>query len=299
LPVGSAEPTPLGIATIAGAALLFALRQDEEPVMPLLSLAHLTVIDADPITLIDAGAAGGFDAVGLRIVPPLPTDSIIPVIGDLPLQRRIKARMRETGISILDVEAIWLTPHTDIAALEPALDLAVDLGAKYVLAVGHDPDSIRMAANLARLCEAANARGLRVMLEFIPYSHVRNLEEAHKLLAAAAPANAGLLVDALHLSRSGGTPADLARYDASLVSYMHLCDVPRVPPPPEGLRAEARGKRLYPGEGELWLTDFVAAFPPGTPIAVEAPSERHATMPPIGRARMAAAATRALLDRRG
>ena len=265
--------------------------------MPLLSMAHLTVIDADPVTLIDVGAAGGFDAVGLRIVPPLPTDTIIPVIGDRPLQHRIKERMQETGLSILDVEAIWLMPHTDIAALEPALDVAADLGARYVLTVGHDPDRGRMTANLARLCDSANARGLRVMLEFIPYSHVRTLGEAHKLLAAAEPANAGLLVDALHLSRSGGSPADVAQYDASLFSYMHLCDAPRAPPPPEGLRAEARGGRLYPGEGELWLTDFVAAFPPGTPIAIEAPSERHAAMPPVARARMAAAATRALLKR--
>ena len=266
--------------------------------MPLLSLAHLTVIDADPVTLIDAGAATGFDAVGLRIVPPLPTDTIIPVIGDPPLQRRIKARMQETGLSILDVEAIWLMPHTDIAAVEPALDVAADLGAKYVLTVGHDPDWGRMTANLARLCESANARGLRVMLEFIPYSHVRNLEEAHKLLAAAAPANAGLLVDAIHLSRSGGSPIDLAQYDASLFSYMHLCDVQRAPPPPEGLRAEARGGRLYPGEGELWLTEFVAAFPPDTPIVVEAASSRHSASPPLARARMAAVATRALLDGR-
>lgn len=263
--------------------------------MPLLSLAHLTVLDADPITLIDAGAAAGFDAVGLRIIPPLPTDTIVPVLGDLPLQRSIKARMRETGISILDVEAIWLTAETDTVSLEPALDLAVDLGAKYVLTVGHDPHWGRMTANLARLCESANARGLRVMLEFIPYSNVRSLEEAHNLLTAAAPANAGLLVDAIHLSRSGGSPAEIARYDPSLFSYLHLCDVPSIPPPPDGLRAEARGSRLYPGEGELWLSDFVAAFPPGTPIAVEAPSSRYAALSPLERAERAAAATRALV----
>ena len=267
--------------------------------MPSLSLAHLTVIDADALTLIDAGAAAGFDAVGLRIVPPLPTDTIIPIVGDLSLQRKIKARMQQTGISILDVEAIWLTPDTDILSLEPALDLAVDFGARYVLTVGHDPDWGRMTANLARLCESANARRLRVMLEFIPYSHVRTLDDAHKLLVAAAPQNAGLLVDALHLSRSGGIPAELARYDASLFSYVHLCDAPRVPPPPEGLRAEARAARLYPGEGELWLTDFIAALPPSTPIAIEAPSSRYAGLPPAERARLVATATRTLLQPSG
>jgi hypothetical protein len=35
----------------------------------LLSLAHLTVLDVGPLALIDAAAAGGFDAIGLRIEP--------------------------------------------------------------------------------------------------------------------------------------------------------------------------------------------------------------------------------------
>ena len=153
-------------------------------------------------------------------------------------------------------------PHTDIAALEPALDLAVELGAGSVLTVGHDSDWSRMAANLGRLCDAAHARALRVMLEFIPYSHVRTLAQAHKLLTEAAPANAGLLVDAIHLSRSGGDPTDIAQYDPALFSYVHLCDALPAQPSPQDLRSEARGGRLYPGEGGLWLPEFVAAFPP-------------------------------------
>ncbi len=263
--------------------------------MRLLSLAHFTVIDADPVTLIEAGVAGGFDAVGLRIVPPLPTDAIIPVIGDLPLQRRIKARLADTGIRILDVEAIWLMPVTDVRALEPGLALGAALGASYLLVVGHDPDRSRLSANFARLCEAADARGLRVMLEFIPYSHVRSLPEAHRLLTGVASANAGILVDALHLSRSGGAPSDLSLYNPALFSYMHLCDAPARPPPPDGLRAEARGGRLYPGEGELWLPAFVAAFPPGTPAALEAPPRQYAALSPVERAKLAGAACRSLL----
>jgi hypothetical protein len=37
-----------------------------------LSLAHLTVLDAHPLELIDAAAAGGFNSVELRIVAPCP-----------------------------------------------------------------------------------------------------------------------------------------------------------------------------------------------------------------------------------
>jgi sugar phosphate isomerase/epimerase len=263
---------------------------------PLISLAHLTILDADPVMLIDAAAGAGFGAVGLRIVPPLPTDTIIPVLDDLPLQRQIKGRVRDTGVGILDVEAIWLTPRTEVGALLPALDLGADLGARYVLTVGHDADWHRLCDNFGALCEAAHARGLRVMLEFIPYAACASLPDAHRLLRAASPASAGLLVDALHLSRSNASPMDIKGYDPELFSYLHLCDAPKTPPAAAELRNEARHGRLYPGEGGLWLKDFLAAFPSATPIAIEAPSHARGHLSPKERAGLAMATTRSLLE---
>jgi len=264
-----------------------------------LSLAHFTVIDADPLTLIDAGAAAGFDAVGLRIVPPPGAAPIVPVVGDPDMQRLIKARLAATGMKILDMEAVWLLPETDVSSLRPVLDTTVELGARHLIVCNNDPDHSRAVDNLARLCEASEARGLRVMLEFLPYTELRSLADAYALLEEVKPANAGILVDAVHLSRSGGSPADLALYDPALFSFVHLCDVPAAPPPFEGLRAEARGGRLYPGEGGLWLEEFVRAFPADTAFAVEAPSSRHAALPPVERAKVAADACRALLARAG
>ena len=264
---------------------------------PLFSLAHLTILDADPVTLVESAAAAGFDAVGLRIVPPLPTDTIVPVIGKPLVQQQIRERLRDTGLRILDVEAVWLMPHVDVAGLLPALDLAAELGARYVLTVGHDPDWHRLCENFSALCAAADSRGLRVMLEFIPYAACASLAEAHRLLLAASPRNAGLLVDALHLSRGNGSPDDLKTYDPDLFSYIHLCDAGKIPPRYDGLRDEARGGRLYPGEGGLWLKDFLAAFPADTPIAIEAPNTVFGHLPPKQRAALAIAATRRLLDR--
>ncbi|SRR5579871_724852 len=267
--------------------------------MPLLSLAHFTVIDADPIALIEAAQTAGYDAVGLRIVAPFPTDRIVPVIGDRNMIRSIKNRLADTGLRIFDVEAIWLSAESDVTSLEPALDVAVELNARYVVVAGRDPDRGRLAENISRLCTAANLRGIRVMLEFLPYSEIRSLAEAVALLKDVGPENAGVLVDALHLSRSGGSPADLARYDPALFSYMHLCDAPAVPPAPEGVRPEARGGRLYPREGGLWLGDFIRAFPRDTPIAIEAPNERRGGLAPAARASLAMSGTRRLLEELG
>jgi sugar phosphate isomerase/epimerase len=262
-----------------------------------LSLAHLTVLDAAPLELIDAAAAGGFDAVGLRIVPPFVTEAIVPVVGDADLQRRIKRRLDDTGIALLDIEAIWLKPDSDIEEIKPALETGAALGARHVLTIAFDDDEARLTDNFGALCAAAHACGLRTMLEFIPYSVLGTLAKAHALLAAAAPANAGLLVDALHLSRSGGQPADIAGYDPALFSYIHLCDAPQARPPAERNRDEARRNRLYPGEGELWLDAFIDAFAPDTAVAVEAPTAAFAHLPPAERARLAGAATRRLFGR--
>jgi hypothetical protein len=64
--------------------------------MPLPSLAHFIVIEADPLMLIDAGVAAGFDAVGLRFVTPPGAAPIVRVVGEVAMQRRIKARLAAT-----------------------------------------------------------------------------------------------------------------------------------------------------------------------------------------------------------
>ncbi len=261
-----------------------------------ISLAHLTVLDADPIALIDAAAAGGFDAVGLRIVPALAASEITDVVGDAGLQRRIRQRLsRRPPQNPRRRGDLAQEPETRIEALKPALGTGAELGAKYVLTIALDDDMARLSDNFGKLCAAAFACGLRTMLEFIPYSVLGTLQKAHAFLTETAPADAGLLVDALHLSRSGGHPSDIAAYDPALFSYIHLCDAPQTKPPPEQNRDEARGNRLYPGDGELWLDAFIAAFPPDTPIAVEAPNAATGNLPIAERARLAGEATRRLL----
>src|ERR1700712_1907170 len=109
-------------------------------IRPRISLAHLTVLDASPLELIDAAAAGGFDSIGLRIVAPTTGDGIVPVIGNKALVGDIEQRLRDTGIDILDIEAIWLAPGSDPESYEAAFETGGRLGAKHVLVVGNDPD---------------------------------------------------------------------------------------------------------------------------------------------------------------
>ncbi|MFC0385798.1 sugar phosphate isomerase/epimerase family protein [Muricoccus vinaceus] len=261
-----------------------------------LSLAHLTVMPCGPLELLDAAAAGGFDAVGLRIVPPTPTDVIVPVAGDEAMIRAILERLDATGLRVHDVEAVWLTPKTNIATLAPALETGARLGAGHLLVVGDDPDASRCHDNFARLCELARAHCLSISLEPMSYVALNTVSAALAMLREVAQPNAGLLVDALHLWRSGGSPADLRDIAADLLPYMHLCDATLASPPPQGLRPEGRSRRFYPGEGNLPLGDFLAAFPLGTPIAIEAPCARDVGLPATEKGRLCGEATRAFLE---
>jgi hypothetical protein len=99
-----------------------------------------------------------------------------------------------------------------------------------VIVVGNDPDYGRLAENFSRLCAAANLREVRVMLEFIPYSRIRSLAQADALLADVEPANAGVLVDALHLSRSGGARR-ISRNMIRRCSPTYTCVMRQLSPP--------------------------------------------------------------------
>jgi sugar phosphate isomerase/epimerase len=261
-----------------------------------LSLAHLTVLDASPLELIDAAAAGGYDSIGLRIVSPASAKAVVPVVGNEALIRAIELRLNDTGIDILDAEAVWLGPDTDVASYLPALEVASRLGAAHVLVVGDDPLTSRTVQNFGRLCELARPFGLKPMLEFIPYCHTRTVEDAYHVVSSAAQANSGVLVDSLHLSRSGGKPEDLRALDPTWLSYCQISDARIDIPALDGLRTEARTDRLYPGLGSLPLLDLLDALPSGIPIGVEAPCLAYAHLPVLERGRLSGVASRVFME---
>jgi sugar phosphate isomerase/epimerase len=259
--------------------------------MTTVSLAHLTMLDATPLELIDAAAAGGFSHVGLRIVPPVPDPTWRSILGDQQAERAIKQRLTATGVKVLDVEAFWMGPDFRAQACRPAFALGAELGARYLVVICDDPQRSRAIDNFASLCALAVEFELKPALEFIPYTHAARLADAREIMHAARAVNAGLLIDLLHLSRSGGSPADLSQLPPGLVHFAHVCDAPAaIPATTDGLRREARGDRLYPGEGQLPVGDFVAALPPGTPVAIEAPNPRYAHLSFRERAQRAYAA---------
>jgi len=263
-----------------------------------LSLAHLTMIDASPTQLVDAARAGRFSSVGLRIAPPWMASLAFPLVGNEAAIRELEHKLAGTGISVFDVEAFWIRPETEVAALRPAVELGARLGARHLLAMGDDPVESRLASKLGSLAELARSFRMGVGLEFLPYVQVGTLQGAVRLVKTVNQPNLGVVVDALHLMRSGGSPQALAAQDGSTIAYGQLCDA-RGPEPfgTDQLRQEARNGRHYPGQGALPVAAIVDALPADKPLAVEAPCEALAHLPIDLRGKRCGEATRALLAR--
>jgi sugar phosphate isomerase/epimerase len=258
--------------------------------VPLISLDHLTLFELTPPQLVEAAAASGFDHVGLRLNPAAPPgERQHPMLGDSPMRRETLARMRDTGVAVFDFGVFRLKQGVDLAAFEPVLESAAVLGAREAVVNGDDPDPQRLADLLRRLCELGRCYGVRMNLEPTPWTGIPTLGAAVAVIQACGDVDARLMVDTIHVDRSGGTLADLAALPHALIDYIQVCDA--VGPRPRDLETmiyQARNERAYPGEGDLDLVGMLSMLPEDVPLSLEAPVKSlSATLDPVQRARRA------------
>lgn len=136
--------------------------------------------------------------------------------------RETLAVQADTGVRVLDLEVVRINDRFAIDDVLPLLEVGAQLKASHLLVAGDDPDLGRMTDSFARLCERASEFGLTADLEFMPWTEVPDLRTAATIVCAADQANAGVLVDALHLSRSGGTFEQVAALPRSWLHYAQL-----------------------------------------------------------------------------
>jgi sugar phosphate isomerase/epimerase len=250
---------------------------------PPLGLAHFTVLEVPPPELVDLAFKIGYGAIGLRLYPAFAGSPFYQLRSGSASSRELRRRMDDTGIRIYDVEFVAIDEDFSPAALTGILEDASALGAQRLSVCGDDPDRSRLIARFGELCDIAARFGMGVDLECMAWRRVASFPDALSVVTAAACENGGVLVDALHLSRTGGTPRDLRAAAAGLIRSAQLCDaVAERPPSEEAIIKEARSGRLPPGRGALPLHDLLAELPDGTVLSVEvpmdgsAPPERHA-----------------------
>jgi sugar phosphate isomerase/epimerase len=257
-----------------------------------LSLASGVLPEFGPIETIRAAVAGRFDAVGLWVEPETWTAATLA---------DARAALQDSGLELLDVEVIWIKPDSDMALHKKTIDIGAELGAKNVLCVSSDPETNATAARLAELCEHAATSGMRVALEFGIFTEVKTLTQALAVLDAVAHPQRALLIDPIHVDRSGSTVYQIAAVPRALLPYAQFCDASGDRPDPADFGAvitDAIDLRLQCGQGILPLHAMLAAMPPGIPLSIELRSKllRETYPDPNERARAVGDATRAWFD---
>ncbi|NIF24981.1 sugar phosphate isomerase/epimerase [Pantoea sp. Tr-811] len=239
------------------------------------SLAALTVLELSPADMVEAAARAGYSHVGLRLVPATEQEQHFPLVADASLRRQTQARLRDTGIQVLDLEILRLKPHTCVADFEPILAVGAELGGTELLVAGNDPDEARLTERFAELCDLAAGFGIHPHLEFMPWTDVRDLRQAMRVVSNADRANACVLVDAFHFNRSGSLLSDLAQWPAQRMRYAQLCDVAGpVPDDMDEILRQARNERRFPGEGDADLLGLLRTLPPTVPLSLEIPTRQ-------------------------
>lgn len=175
------------------------------------------------------------------------------------------------------------------------IQAAGELGARNVKASPHlfaepPPDIARMRDAFAQLCEDVRPTGANVILEIMPFTDVRTIDDGLAIVGDAP--NGGLLLDSWHVERGGVPHAEIAGMPPGRLLGVELDDSG---PPAGDLFDDTRFRRVLPGEGEFDLGGFLrAARAAGlaTPyLGVEIISEVFRRQPPEVMARTAFDAT--------
>jgi len=266
-----------------------------------LGIESLSVFGLPPVALVTLAADLGCAHISTGLTSfgynpqNYPTFSLLE---DSALKREMIAAMRDRGVAISLGEGLTIRPGVDILARQPEFDVMCELGAVRINAVSMDPDMSRTLDQFGRMAEMAGAAGVEATVELSPGLTIGDLETAVAAVRHVGRPNFKLLIDTMHLIRSGSSAADLAMIDPALIGYAQIADAPLQPSLPNYME-EACFERRAIGAGELPLLDILKVLPRHVTIGIETPmrSQAEAGIGPRERLAPCVEATRNLLAR--
>jgi sugar phosphate isomerase/epimerase len=237
-----------------------------------LYLCHLGFLHLPPAKFVRVACAAGFSSVGLRTKRAAPGGieyNYDPHHADT---AHLVSILDETNSSILYIETFDLKRKTDVQDALPMLEFGQAVGATRLSVSGGDTDFEIVAEKLAELVEIAKPHGISVDLEFMPFHCVKSLSDAIEVVCGYGPTGGHILLDMLHIVRSGTAPLEISQMDPELIGSFQICDGPKEKPATaEALIEEARGNRLLPGFGEFPIKEAMRSLPASVPIGAEVP----------------------------
>ena len=233
----------------------------------LLSLAAGVIpeLTKDPARFVEVTAAAGWKATGVWF----DKDSWSSTTS-----REVKKRIDDSGIEAVDMEVIRLGKSIDKG--KALVEAACEIGAKNILVVSSLHSSIETADQLSYLCSLAEAGNITICLEFMKFTSVKSLSDALEIIKLIDAHNIGILLDLLHVVRSGTTMSEIAACDPNLFPYVQWCDGNQQPIgwSDSELITDALDDRLIPAQGELNALEFESLFDEGVPFSIEVRSKK-------------------------
>jgi sugar phosphate isomerase/epimerase len=189
-----------------------------------ISLAALSLLGLSPPDVVHVASEAGFDSVGVRLAA-VPGSVDHQMLGDSRTRRSTVRALRDTGLRVLDVEVCRLLPvGEEQPRVDSVFEAAAELCARQVVVITYDPDVNRAVEAFSELCRQAADYDMGCVLEFMGFTEAKTIEAAADIVERSAMANAGVLVDPLHLFRTGASACSLAALAPERLPFAQLCD---------------------------------------------------------------------------
>ena len=241
--------------------------------MDRLGIEVLSVFGMPPLAFVELAADLGCRHISLGLEPMPENPHGYPrwsLRDDPALRRALVAALEDRRISIALGEGYVFRPGLDIRDQAADLALMAELGVRCVNAVTIDPDLARNQDQYGAFAELASTAGMAASIEFMPGLPIGDLAAAVALINQVSHPNLRLLVDCMHLMRSGGSAAQLAALDPAMIGHIQLCDAP-LKGEMTRYAMEAKCERMVPGSGELPLAEILSSLPRDVVVSLEVP----------------------------
>lgn len=239
------------------------------------SLPYLTLPGIHPVDQIYIAKQCGFDGVGLRTLsqgwPSDRTNSLTCKDMFIAVQRALS----ETQMILFDIELGRVTDNVDVSSYEEDFARGAELGARFVTASVWTDNITFAQQQFERMAQFASKYGMDLSLEFVPFSSIKSLKEALMWIQSLEASNVCVLIDLLHLYRSGYDNTILESIPENRMGCIHLCDGPGFIPPinhPDMIGV-TRARRLYLGDGEIPVGEILSILKIPPYYAIELPNE--------------------------
>jgi sugar phosphate isomerase/epimerase len=249
---------------------------------------YLSMVGASLPDFIRTAAAAGARNVSLFNTLPANFNpwnaSLLSACEDAAVRREVISCARDEGVSIALMEGFAVVPESSVEQHRRGFEVLAELGVTRVNSVSFDPSWERTIDEMAALATMGAEYDVTVLIEPCVLFPFGTLDHVLQLIDIVAMPSLKLMIDALHIVRSGDLAA-LDRIDPALIGYLQLCDGPLHSAGPDAYMYEAAHQRLVPGKGELPLVDIVRHVGPEIIVSGEVPmaAEREAGVSDLDR----------------